>query len=261
MWTSLRTAVSGMLAQQRALDAAADNLTKMQIPGSKSQRVSFVELAPELRYFGVPDGAGNVTLEPRESGRGVRTSAGLQNLSQGMFLATGNPLDVAIDGGGMLEVALPNGQLAYTRGGTLHVDGDGTLRTTTGAEMTPRITVPPTTATLEIKEDGTVVAVDLEGRRETIGQLRLLRFPNPEGLLQIGQNLLLPTVASGQPIEGAAGEPGLGTFASGILESSNIDPREEYLRVVQAQRAYELNVRALRTVDEMLQDANNLRRS
>src|SRR5215216_4010204 len=100
MWTSLRSASSGMLAQQRALDVAADNLTKMQIPGSKSQRVSFLELAPEMRYFGVPDGEGGMSLEAYETGRGVRTGTSMQNLSQGAFMATGNPLDVAVDGDG-----------------------------------------------------------------------------------------------------------------------------------------------------------------
>ncbi len=261
MWSSLRTAVSGMIAQQRSLDLAADNLTKMQIPGSKSQRVSFIEMAPELRYLGVPDGEGNVQVMARETGKGVRTSAALQDLSQGAFFATGNPLDVAIDGDALFEVTLPNGQAAYTRGGTLHLDGMGRLMTATGAELSPTITVPLETASIEIGQDGTVTAISQLGTREVAGQIKLVRFVNPEGLQQIGENVLVPTVASGEAIEGVAGEPGIGKVVSGILESSNIDPREEYLRIVQAQRAYELNVRALRTVDEMLQDANNLRKS
>jgi flagellar basal-body rod protein FlgG len=260
MWASLRTATSGMLAQQRALDLAADNLTKMQIPGSKSQRVSFLEQAPELRYFGVPSDQGGETLETREAGKGVRTGAALQNLSQGSFTPTGEPLDVAIDGDGMLEVILPTGQAAYTRGGSLHLDGDGRLLTSTGAEVSPGITVPTDTKTLEIKQDGTVQSVTEDGQRQVVGQLQMVRFANPEGLLQIGQNLLLPTEASGQAIAGQAGDPGVGTIASGILEASNIDPQEEYLRVVQAQRAYQLNVRALKTVDEMLQSATSMRK-
>ena len=260
MWTSLRTATSGLLAQQRALDVAADNLTKMQIPGSKSQRVSFLEQAPELRYFGVPDGLGGETLQVREAGKGVTTGAALQNLSQGSFLATGEPLDVAVDGDGLLEVVLPSGQAAYTHGGSLHVDGTGRLVTATGAELSPGITIPTGTGALEIKTDGTVMAVMEGGVRQPLGQLQLVRFANPEGLLQIGQNLLLPSAASGAALPGAAGDAGIGTIASGILESSNIDPREEYLRVVQAQRAYELNVRALKTVDEMLQSATTLRK-
>jgi flagellar basal-body rod protein FlgG len=249
-----------MLAQQRALDVAADNLTKMQIPGSKSQRVSFLELAPELRYLGVPDGEGNVQADARETGRGVTVAANLQNMSQGAFLATGEPLDIAIDGDAFLEVTLPNGQAAYTHGGSLHLGGDGRLMTTTGAALSPAITVPLESESVEIKPNGSVIAVATDGTRQEVGQLRLVRFENPEGLLQIGQNLLLVSAASGAPVDGVAGEPGVGVLVSGILESSNIDPREEYLRVVQAQRAYELNVRAMKTVDEMLQDANNLRR-
>jgi flagellar basal-body rod protein FlgG len=261
MWTSMRSAVSGMLAQQRALDVASDNLTKMQIPGSKSQRVSFIELAPELRYLGVPDGEGNVDIDARETGRGVRTSASLQNMSQGSFLATGEPLDVAIDGDALLEITLPNGQPAYTHGGSLRVDGAGRLLTSTGAMISPEITVPTEAVSIEVKRDGSVLAVMPDDARQNLGQLRMVRFQNPEGLIQIGQNLLLASAASGAPIEGVAGDAGIGTIVSGVLEASNIDPREEYLKVVQAQRAYEMNVRALKTVDEMLQDANNLRRT
>jgi flagellar basal-body rod protein FlgG len=260
MWSSLRTAVSGMLAQQRALDVAADNLTKMQIPGSKSQRVSFIELAPELRYLGVPDGEGNVLVDARETGRGVNVSANLQNMSQGAFLATGEPLDIAIEGDGFLEVTLPNGTAAYTHGGSLRMDAEGRLMTSTGATLSPAIVVPLESESVEIQPDGTVIASATDGTRQNVGQLRMVRFANPEGLLQIGQNLLLPSAASGVPLDGLAGEPGVGVLRSGILEASNIDPREEYLRVVQAQRAYELNVRAMKTVDEMLGDANNLRR-
>lgn len=260
MWSSLRAATSGMLAQQRALDIAADNLTKMQIPGSKSQRISFLELSPEMRYFGTPDGQGGMALDPHETGRGVRTGAALQNLSQGSFMPTGNPTDIAVDGDGLLEVVLPNGQAAYTHGGSLQLDGLGRLLTATGAELSPRITVPAGTASMEIQQDGTVFAIASDGQRENVGQLQLVRFANPEGLLQLGQNLLLPTEASGTAIAGLAGEAGVGTISSGILEASNIDPREEYLRIVQAQRAYELNVRALKTVEEMLQTATTMRR-
>lgn len=261
MWTSLRTAVSGMLAQQRALDVAADNLTKMQVPGSRAQRVSFIEMAPELTYLGVPDGEGNILVDARETGKGVRTSALLQNLSQGMLLPTDDPMDIAIDGDGMMEVILADGQVGYTHGGSLRVDGLRRLVTSSGAVVSPPIQVPEGIASLEVKPDGNVIALSPNGDRETIGRLKLVRFENPEGLQMIGGNVVLPTIASGAPIEGAAGEPGIGTVVTSIIESSNIDSREEYLRVVQAQRAYELNVRAMKTMDEMLQDANNLRRT
>jgi flagellar basal-body rod protein FlgG len=260
MWTSLRTAMTGLMAQQRALDVAADNLTKMQVPGSKSQRASFIELAPELRYMGVPDGEGNVELDQRESGVGVRTSSAVRNLSQGSFLPTGEATDVAIDGDGYLEVTLSGGQNGYVHGGSLRIDAQRQLTTSNGQALSPAITVPEGTSNVEIKPDGTVTAISGDGIRQDVGQLKLVRFANPEGLQQIGDQVLVPTVASGAPIAGQAGDPGIGTIASGIIEASNIDPREEYLRVVQAQRAYELNVRALKTVDEMLQDAHNLRR-
>ena len=260
MWTSLRTAVSGMLAQQRALDVAADNLSKMQVPGSKAQRVSFIEMAPELTYLGVPDGEGNVQVDARETGTGVKTSATLHNLNRGELQRTDNPLDVAIDGDGLLEITLHDGQTAYTRAGTLRVDGLGRLATADGALVSPTIEVPPDVDALTITSDGRVLATVQGGEPQSIGQLKLVRFANPEGLLQVGGSALLATIASGPPIAGTTTDPGIGSIVSGVVEASNIDPRDEYLRIVQAQRAYELNVRAMKTMDEMLQDANNLRR-
>lgn len=199
-------------------------------------------------------------VDARETGRGVTVSANLQNMSQGAFLATGDPMDIAIDGDGFLEVTLPNGTAAYTHGGSLKLDAEGRLMTSTGATLSPAVTVPLESESVEIRPDGTVIAAATDGTRQVVGQLRMVRFENPEGLVQIGQNLLVPSVASGVPLDGVPGEPGVGVLVSGILEGSNIDPREEYLRVVQAQRAYELNVRAMKTVDEMLTDATNLRR-
>ncbi len=259
MWSALRIATSGAHAQQRALDVASDNLSKLQIPGSKSQRANFLEIAPELRYFGVEDGQGNVNLEAREVGKGVQMGSGLYDLSAGAHMPTGNELDVAIDGDGMLEVILPDGSAAYTRTGTLQIDGEGRLITSSGALVSPGITLPAETSSVRIEPDGTVFA-EVGDERVEVGALQLVRFANPEGLSVIGGNLLVPTVASGDAIAAVAGEPGVGTIVQGALESSNIDPREEYLRVIQAQRAYELNVRALKTVDEMLQEATNLRR-
>lgn len=260
MWTSLRTSAAGLVAHQRALDVAADNLTKSQVAGAKGQRVSFVELAPELRYLGVPDGEGTVNPEPRESGRGTRTSAILQDLTQGTLGPSGDPMDVAVDGDGFLAVTMPDGGVGYTRGGHLHVDGMGRVLTGNGGELAPGTVVPQGTRDVEIKPDGRIIAVSSEGDRTEIGQFRFVRFENPEGLMQLGNGLLVPSAASGEPIEGEAGDVGVGTVLAGMLEDSNIDSREEYLRVVQAQRAYELNVRALKAVDEMLADANQLRR-
>lgn len=260
MWSVMRIATSGALAQQRAIDVASDNLTKLQVPGSKSQRANFLEMAPDLRYFGVEDAQGNVTLQPREVGKGVQMGSGLYDLSAGALMATQNDMDVAVDGDGLLEVIRADGSAAYTRTGTLQVDGDGRLVTSSGLLLSPGITLPEGTSGVKIEPDGTVYGL-VDGERVEAGALTLVRFPNPEGLAAIGDNVLVPTAASGAAILGVPGEPGVGTVAQGVLESSNIDPRAEYLRVIQAQRAYELNVRALKTMDEMLQDATNLRRS
>jgi flagellar basal-body rod protein FlgG len=182
-------------------------------------------------------------------------------MTQGSFLPTGDTTDVAIDGDGFLEVTLTGGQSGYVHGGSLRIDANRQLVTSNGLSLSPTITLPEGTSNIDMKPDGTVTAINGDGVRQDVGQLKMVRFANPEGLQQIGQNVLVPTVASGAPIDSRAGDPGVGTVVSGIVEASNIDPREEYLRVVQAQRAYELNVRALKTVDEMLDDAHNLRRS
>jgi flagellar basal-body rod protein FlgG len=242
------------------VDTAADNLSKLQVAGGKSQRASFAEMAPELTYLGVPDGEGNVQIDARETGTGVRVSGTLQNLSRGEFQRTDNPLDVAIDGDGFLEVTIQNGQTAYTRTGTLQVDGQGRLVTSAGFLVSPTIQVPTGIDNLQIDKDGTVSAIRQGADTQVIGKLKLVRFENPEGLQLVGDTALLATIASGAPIAANAGAPGVGTVVSGVLEMSNVDSGEEYLRVVQAQRAYELNVRALKTMDEMLQDAQNLRR-
>jgi flagellar basal-body rod protein FlgG len=126
--------------------------------------------------------------------------------------------------------------------------------------VSPQIEVPPDTDALQVSPDGSVIATSTDGAQRSIGRLKLVQFANPEGLQPIAGNILLATVASGAPIEGTPGESGMGTVVAGALEMSNIDTREEYLRIVQAQRAYELNVRALKTMDEMLGDAQNLRR-
>ena len=245
MWSSLRTAVSGMLAQQRALDVAADNLTKMQVPGSKSQRVSFIEMAPELTLPGRARRRGQRHRGRPRDRQGRQDLGDLQNLSQGMLLPTDNPMDIAIDGDGMLEVTPADGQTAYTHGGSLHLDGMRRLVTSTGAMVSPPIEVPEGIATLEVKPDGIVIAVSPEGdppadRPAQAGALR-----EPGGAPADRRERLAADCRLRRPDRGA-GRRGResGTVLTGIIESSNIDPREEYLRVVQAQRAYELNVRA-----------------
>src|SRR3954465_5067119 len=179
MWSSLRTAVTGLMAQQRALDISADNLTKMQVPGSKGQRVSFSELAPELRYMGVPDGQGKVDLEARETGRGVTTSSTVRNMAQGSFLPTGDSTDVAVDGDGFLEVTLTGGQAGYVHGGSLRIDARRQLVTSNGLSLSPAITVPEGTSNVEVKPDGTVTAISSDGTRQDVGKLNMVRFANP----------------------------------------------------------------------------------
>ncbi len=259
MWTSLKVAASGMQAQQRALEVASNNLANLQTDGFKARRPNLADQPPVEVTVGVVDDQGNVTLETYETGQGARLAGVVTNLAQGALRITDRPLDVAIAGEGFLEVTTPDGRTAYTRDGALQVDATGQLTTAGGAPVRTDAIVPAGATQLSIARDGTIRA-QVEGESRVLGSLSLVRFSNPEGLEAIGGALLAATANSGDRIVGAPESDGLGALVSGSLESSNVDTGEEYIRVMNAQRAYQLNARALRTVDEMLQGANNLRR-
>lgn len=260
MWTSLRVAATGMQAHQRALDVAANNLANLQTTGYKSRRANLVDQPPEEVAFGVPGDPTGVTLDRREVGQGARIDGIVANLSAGPIQPTGRSLDLAIAGEGYLAVIAPNGEMAYTRDGSLQIDSAGRLVTGSGALVAPGITVPADAAEVAIAQDGTVLAELIGGGSEELGALQLVRFANPDGLEAVGQNLLVATATSGPATAGVPGQDGFGPLLSGSLEGSNVDTGDEMLRMMHAQRAYQLNVRALKTVDEMLQGANNLRR-
>lgn len=260
MWTMLRVAASGMQAQQTALDTAAHNMANVQTPGFKVRRAAIVDLPPSDETLAVRDASGATATETRSIGQGVTVGAVLGSFTPGALLPTGRPLDVAITGDGFFQVTLPDGRLAYTRDGALQLDGEGRLLTANGLPLSPPITLPAGAQRVVIASDGRVVVEDSNGGRQEVGQLTLARFVNPEGLESLGESLFVATPASGEPIVGVPGQDGLGSLAAGSLEASNVDVSEEMVRVLQAQRAYQVNLRALQTVDEMLQQANNLRR-
>ncbi|MBI3968731.1 MAG: flagellar basal-body rod protein FlgG [Chloroflexi bacterium] len=256
MWTILRTAASGAAAQQRALDVASNNLANLQTTGYKSRRPDFVEVRPREAEFGT---RGERSAIDRELGQGVGVAAIVANHSTGATQETGQPLDLAITGDGYLRVALADGRVAYTRDGALRIDGDGRLVTAAGALIDPPITVPDGATDVQIGSDGRVFA-RVDGELTEIGQLELTRFVNPDGLESIGSSMFVGGPASGESVTGFPGEAGFGTLFSGALEASNVNPADEFVRVLQAQRAYQVNLRVVRTVDEMMQAANNLRR-
>lgn len=260
MWSTFRVAAAGAQAQQRALDVAANNLANAKTPGFKSFRASLADVAPTSELFVVTDPETGQSIEDREVGGGVVVAGLLPSFTPGATERTGRTLDLAIAGDGYFQVALPDGRRAFTRAGGLQLDGQGHLLAAGDYLLDPPLTVPGGAHELSISTDGRVVGRFGDGQEQELGRLTLARFTNPDGLERIGQDLLLETAAAGPPLTGAPGSNGLGTVQSGSLEGSNVSVAEEYVRVMQAQRAYQVNLRQLRTIDEMIQAAYNLQR-
>jgi flagellar basal-body rod protein FlgG len=262
MIRSLFTASTGMIAQQLNIDTIANNLANVNTTGFKKSRVNFQDLIYEtIKPAGTETEAGTTIPEGIQVGHGVRPSSIAKLFSQGAAVQTGNPFDIRIEGEGFLQVTLPDGTTAYTRDGAFKVDADGTVLTADGYPMEPAITIPNDAEVVSIGPDGTVSVIQPGNVTTAVGNIQLVRFPNPAGLdARLGRNLLLENEASGAPTVGTPGLDGLGTLSQGFLENSNVQVVEEILQMIIAQRAYEANSKVIQTADEMLQTANNVRR-
>ncbi len=257
----LRIAASGMNAQKLYIDVIANNLANVNTTGFKKTDLEFQDLFyDQLRRAGESTARGTARPVGLELGNGVKAAATQRSFQQGLITETGNPLDLAIQGDGFLMVRLPDGQLAYTRDGGLKIDANGTLVTSQGYIVEPEISIPEDAQQITIRPDGTVEVI-VYGDKEPIplGQLELARFINPAGLESIGQNLYRETVASGAPFTGTPGEQGLGVIHQGFLETSNVDVVEEMVRMIEAQRAYEINAKAIKTAENMYEVENRLK--
>lgn len=261
MIRSLYTAATGMEAQQTRMDVTANNLANANTTGFKKERAEFEDLMSTVqRLPGAGDPSSPSEPSPLEVGLGVRTAATARSMAQGEAVATNNPLDLAIEGAGFLAVRLPSGDLAYTRAGNLRVDGSGQLVTVHGDAVEPDISIPTDATSLTIRRDGTVLA-KVPGRDEPqeLGQLELTLFPNPNGLVSLGRNLLAASAACGEPLRVKPGEQGAGSISQGFLENSNVQAVEEMIDMIATQRAYELNSKVIQTADQMLQRLTSLR--
>ncbi len=262
MIRSLWTAATGMAAQQLNIDVISNNLANVNTPGFKKSRVDFQDLLYQtLRAAGTTEAQGSMVPTGIQVGLGTRPAAIARIFSQGDFQQTNNPLDLVIEGDGFFQVLLPNGSTAYTRDGTFKLDAQGRIVTADGYPLDPEITIPAEATSINIGSDGTV-SVTLAGQTtpQELGQIQIAKFINPAGLNNLGRNLLLPTAASGEPIVDTPGLNGLGTIAHGFIEMSNVKVVEEMVNMIIAQRAYEVNSKAIQTADDMLSIANNLRR-
>jgi len=236
----------------------SNNLANVNTTGFKRSRAAFEDLLyQDLRQ------AGGQTSEQTEApsglavGTGVRVVGTQKLFTQGNISQTNNPLDVAIQGRGFFEVLLPDGTQAYTRDGTLQIDSDGQVVTSSGYRIQPEITLPNNAQSVTIGSDGTVgVQIAGQAAPQQVGTLQIVDFINPSGLTPRGENLFLETAASGTPQPGTPGLNGLGTVLQGALETSNVNVVEELVSMIETQRAYEMNSKAISASDSMLQFLN-----
>lgn len=254
MMRSLSIAKTGLEAQQTQLDAITHNLANTATNGYKRSRVVFEDLLYQnLRQAGAPSSAQTELPTGLQLGTGVRSVATARNFSQGGLTQTGNNLDLAVNGQGFFQVQMPDGTTAYTRDGAFQVDAQGQLVNSNGYLINPGITMPANTQSVTIARDG-IVSVTVAGTTapQQIGQIQLANFMNPAGLDPRGGNLFAETSASGSPQTGNPGANGLGVINQGVVESSNVNVVEELVAMIQTQRAYEINSKAIQTSDQML---------
>ena len=259
MTQALWIAKTGLDAQQTKMSVISNNLANASTSGFKRSRAVFEDLLYQnQRQPGAQSSQDTVYSTGLMVGTGVRTVATEKLFSQGNLSQTENPLDVAIEGRGFLQVLLPDGSLAFTRDGSVQVDNQGQLVTPNGYAIQPSINVPIDAQSVTIAVDGTV-SISMQGQAATtqIGNIQLADFINPAGLQPMGGNMYLETTSSGSPQVGAPGLNGLGSLLQGYIESSNVNVVEELVSMIETQRAYEMNSRAISTADQMLQYVSN----
>ena len=260
MMNSLWIAKTGMTAQQTQLDVISHNLANVSTTGFKRNNAVFEDLIYQnLRQVGANTTEQNQLPTGLHLGLGVRTVATSRNFTQGSLQETKNSLDVAINGNGFFEVTMPDGTIGYTRDGSFQVDDQGRVVTSSGLPVANGITVPQGATSISISADGVVSAIVAGNTQpQQLGSLAMSSFINPAGLEPVGQNLFKESAASGQPQQGTPGTNGLGFIKQGFLESSNINVVEELVNMIQTQRAYEMNSKAIQTSDQMLQRLGQL---
>lgn len=259
MFSSLWVAKTGLDAQQTRMDVISNNLANANTTGYKSARASFQDLV----YQNLRQPGGQTTEQTQAPaglmlGTGVRVVGSKKLFTQGNIEQTGNSLDVAVQGRGFLQVTMPDGTIAYTRDGSLHMDQNGQIVTANGYAVDPAVSIPANAQSITIGSDGTI-SVSLPGQAATqqIGTVQLADFINPAGLQPNGDNLYLETASSGSPQIGQPGLNGLGTLAQGALESSNVNVVEQMVDMIETQRTYEMNSKAVSAADSMLQFLTN----
>jgi len=258
MDASLWVAKTGLNAQQTRMSVIANNLANVNTTGFKRDRAVFEDLLYQnIKQAGGQTGADTTAPVGFMLGTGTRIVATEKMQGQGNMISTENALDLAVEGSGFFQIVQQDGTISYTRDGSFKLSQDGELVTVSGALLQPQVVIPQDAATITVGLDGTV-SVELAngGGNQQLGQIQLARFVNGAGLEAMGQNLFRETQASGPPIVGVPGEQGAGNIAQGMLEASNVNVVEELVNMIETQRAYEVNSKAISSVDGMLRFLN-----
>jgi flagellar basal-body rod protein FlgG len=261
MMNALWSAAAGMAVQQYNMDTISNNLANVNTTGYKKGRAEFQDLLYQTMNLAGTNSSTSTTLPAGiQLGHGAKLQSIVRNYSTGNLKQTGNRFDLAIEGDGFFSLTLPDGTLAYTRDGSFSTDQNGTLVNAEGYTLNPQITIPQDALSVTIAADGTVsVTQPGQTQPQQVGQITLSHFINSAGLNQIGQNLVQPTLASGDAIDGTPGTDGMGTINQGFLEVSNVDVAEEMVNMIIGQRAYEANSKTIQTVNSMLSLLNQLK--
>lgn len=259
MSSALWVAKTGLDAQQTRITVISNNLANVNTAGFKRSRGVFEDLIYQnVRQVGGQSTQNTQLPTGLMLGTGVRTVATEKVFTQGNITQTGNALDIAVQGRGFFQIQMPDGTQAYTRDGSFHINSQGQLVTSSGYQLQPSITIPTGATGITIGSDG-VVSVNTQGSATPtqVGSIQLADFINPAGLQPVGENLFQESGSSGSPQTATPGLNGVGTLVQSSLETSNVNVVEELVSMIEAQRAYEMNSKAIRTVDEMLRNASN----
>jgi len=258
---TLRTAATGLSAQQRYVEIIANNIANVNTYAFKKVRPEFQDLLYEtIKPMGNVQRTGTEPPNEVQIGSGTELVAATKIFSQGDIVETGNPLDMAINGDGFFVVIRPDNTYAFTRDGSFHIDRNGEVVTSQGYRLEPNIVIPQDAVGVDVSRDGFVKAIFENGEEQILGQILLARFINPAGLRAIGENTFVETPASGPMILEQPGYNNTGEIIQRHLETSNVDIVEEMVNMIMAQRAYELNAKSVQTADNIMNTSVNLKR-
>ncbi len=259
MIRALNSAATGLKAQQTNLDIVSNNIANVNTVGYKKARAEFKDLAYDT-VKSPSIGESSVNPETLQIGLGCEVSGTNRLFFQGSLNQTGNPFDMAIDGKGFFKVKDIDGSYKYTRDGSFKIDSEGRLVTSSGLPLEPEIIIPSDAKEVSISSSGTVSAVlSGDSNPSELGKIELSLFPNPSGLKALGSNIYEVSAASGEPADALPGLQGAGTIRQGYLEASNVEIVDEMVRMLSAQRAFEINSKAMEAADDMLRIVNNIK--